>query len=141
MCGSFVISTLPRPNARRSLHGFVRQTLASAFLLVWLSPVFAATFTVNSVLDAHDANPGNGVCASVANQCTLRAAIEEADALGGSNTVSAPAGVYNLTLQEITISNPLNILTVTGTGALGSSIVNGDPSLARTYLKFVSGAS
>src|SRR5690348_18498020 len=37
-------------------------------------------FTVNTTADAHDAHPGDGICADAAGKCTLRAAIEEADA-------------------------------------------------------------
>ena len=64
-----------------------------------VSPAVAATFTVNSTLDAVDAvtdgvcetAPGNGVC-------TLRAAITEANAAPGS-TIILPAGTYTLTIS------------------------------------------
>src|SRR5437763_1262600 len=39
-----------------------------------------ATFIINSTGDAPDANPGDGVCATAAGDCTLRAAIMEANA-------------------------------------------------------------
>ena len=56
-----------------------------------------AAFTVNSTSDAIDANPGNGVCeTSTPGQCTLRAAIMEANALPGADTINVPAGTYNL---------------------------------------------
>src|SRR2546426_11799122 len=35
----------------------------------------AAMFTVNSTVDAVDATPGNGTCATAQGACTLRAAI------------------------------------------------------------------
>ena len=52
----------------------------------------ATTFTVTSTtddVDSPDNNPGDGVCASdnVGNPCTLRAAIEEANALAGADTI------------------------------------------------------
>ncbi|MGB1708403.1 MAG: CSLREA domain-containing protein, partial [Rubripirellula sp.] len=61
-----------------------------------------AVFTVDSVSDQIDQNPGDGVCA-VANLagCTLRAAIMEANAWGGPDEldqVVIPAGEYFLTL-------------------------------------------
>lgn len=60
----------------------------------------SATFTVNSTVDAVDVNPGNGVCeTAVANQCTLRAAVMEANALNGQDTVNLPANTYNLALS------------------------------------------
>ena len=40
----------------------------------------SVTFTVNSLADGTDANPGNGTCATAAAVCTLRAAITEANA-------------------------------------------------------------
>lgn len=55
-------------------------------------PAHAATFTVNTITDADDANPGDGVCDSDAgtagDQCTLRAAISEANALDGADTIT-----------------------------------------------------
>jgi CSLREA domain-containing protein len=45
----------------------------------------ASVFTVNSTGDASDANPGDGVCeTSTPGECTLRAAIEEANADPGT---------------------------------------------------------
>ena len=40
-----------------------------------------ASFTVNSLGDTANANPGNGACADASGNCTLRAAIQEANAL------------------------------------------------------------
>jgi len=69
-----------------------------AFLLVPRAPASAATFTVNSTADAVDASPGNGVCATAGGQCTLRAAIQEANALAGTDATTLPAGTYALTI-------------------------------------------
>ncbi len=47
-----------------------------------------APFVVNSTGDASDANAGNGVCETATpGQCTLRAAIEEANALAGTDSI------------------------------------------------------
>lgn len=59
----------------------------------------AATFTVNSTSDVVDANPGNGACATAAGTCTLRAAIQEANALAGADQINVPAGTYPLTIN------------------------------------------
>ncbi|HUF54918.1 MAG TPA: right-handed parallel beta-helix repeat-containing protein [Dehalococcoidia bacterium] len=49
----------------------------------------AATFAVNSTGDAPDATPGDGICeTSTAGECTLRAAIEESNALAGTDTIN-----------------------------------------------------
>lgn len=55
-------------------------------------------FTVDSTTDADDASPGNAVCATSAPaQCTLRAAIREANALG-AGSIRLPGGDYTLTV-------------------------------------------
>ncbi len=41
---------------------------------------FAVSLTVNTTTDAPDANPGDGLCATAAAQCSLRAAIDETNA-------------------------------------------------------------
>ena len=58
----------------------------------------ASTFTVNSTADEPDASPGDGRCASSpSGACTLRAAIMEANALGGTSTIDlAVAGTHVL---------------------------------------------
>ena len=58
----------------------------------------AAVFTVNSAADEVDASPGNGACAAAGGACTLRAAIQEANALAGTDMVVLPAGIFRLTL-------------------------------------------
>lgn len=57
---------------------------------VWLEPTThaAATFTVNSSADGPDTNPGDGVCVAERNACTLRAAIQEANALPGLDAIN-----------------------------------------------------
>ncbi|HSL57507.1 MAG TPA: right-handed parallel beta-helix repeat-containing protein, partial [Acidimicrobiales bacterium] len=58
-------------------------------------PAVAATLVASSLLDEPDANPGDGVCASTpSGVCTLRAAIEEANATPGADTVTVPVGTY-----------------------------------------------
>ena len=73
----------------------------------------AATFVVNSKLDATDANTADGICAAPAGSCTLRAAIVQANALMGADTITLPAETYS-TSSELTISSNL---TITGAGA------------------------
>lgn len=62
----------------------------------------AATFRVNSTADAVDITPGDGVCttALAGNPCTLRAAIQEANALAGADRINLTiAGTYALTIN------------------------------------------
>jgi hypothetical protein len=55
------------------------------------------TFTVDDTADAPDAHPGDGVCATAQQQCTLRAAVMEAGTVGVAN-IELPAGTYRLTI-------------------------------------------
>jgi hypothetical protein len=55
----------------------------------------AASFSVTDPTDAALANPAGTTCASTdGGKCTLRAAVQAADNLHGSNTISVPAGTY-----------------------------------------------
>jgi CSLREA domain-containing protein len=77
--------------------------LAIVLLLLFFSTIGtpasnAQAFVVNSTADAVDASLGDGQCATSAGACTLRAAIQEANALSGADTISVPAGTYTLTL-------------------------------------------
>ena len=48
----------------------------------------ALPIAVNSTLDRPDRSIGDGVCATVGGGCTLRAAIQEANALLGQDTIN-----------------------------------------------------
>lgn len=58
-------------------------------------PAPAATFVVNDAGTTPDDVPGDGAC-SGGGVCTLTAAIEEANALAGDDTITLPAGSYPL---------------------------------------------
>ncbi len=63
--------------------------------------VFAYSFVVNSTADRVDSNPGDGVCRTSANTCTLRAAIQEANASPGLDSLYVPSGVYTITIPPM----------------------------------------
>lgn len=72
---------------------------ALLLLMLWGAlPVQAATFTVDDTGDTRDDDPADGVCADAEGACTLRAAVDQANALDGPDTIVLPAGVYTLTL-------------------------------------------
>ena len=50
-----------------------------------------------------DAIPGDGVCAAAGGACTLRAAVEEANALAGGHAITLPAGTYTLTIAGLSV--------------------------------------
>jgi CSLREA domain-containing protein len=53
---------------------------------------------VNTTNDEADVKPGNGICATANGTCSLRAAVQEANRVPGSQTIKLPAGLYTLTL-------------------------------------------
>ena len=68
-----------------------------------------ADHLVTSTADLHDAAPGNGVCASSAGTCTVRAAVEESNALWGRQNISIPAGTYALPLGELLVQGDTDL--------------------------------
>jgi CSLREA domain-containing protein len=117
------------------------------FLMLTLSGVLfapctrAAVFTVNAEEDMPDLDPGNGVCVAYVRLippfyiipfCTLRAAIQEANALSGSDVIQLPSGEYILTIAgtgedsgatgDLDITGPLSIL---GSG-VGQTVIDGN---------------
>jgi CSLREA domain-containing protein len=92
---------------------------------------YAALFVVDSLGDAGDASPGDGVCATGGAVCTLRAAIEETNALSGPDMITFsipdPGTPLNLIapgsqLPQITESVIIDASTdPDGIGLLGSS--------------------
>ena len=70
-------------------------------------------FVVDSTVDAPDAMPGDGVCASVDGACTLRAAIDEANAFPGGSTIAfnltLPATITLTTNTELALSGAVTI--------------------------------
>ena len=92
-----------------------------------------ANFIVNSTADMVDANPGDGFCETdITGGCTLRAAVQEANALAGADTISLPAGTYTLGVpgagENAAVSGDLDItgsLEITGEGA-ETTVIDGD---------------
>jgi LPXTG-motif cell wall-anchored protein len=72
--------------------------LAATGLVVSTGPASAATLTVDVTTDSVDANPGDGTCADAVGDCSLRAAVQEANASAGSDTISLGSETYELTL-------------------------------------------
>ena len=72
-----------------------------------------ATFVVDSSDDGADVKPGDGVCATEAGVCTLRAAIDEANALSGGSTIAfnliLPTTITLTTNTELAISGDVTI--------------------------------
>src|SRR5688572_20469661 len=108
----------------------VRLVAALAMVLVLVGVTSAvseaATFVVDRVdSDAGDNDPGDGHCrvplsVAVTNRCTLRAAMEEANAVVGTDTIVLPAGLVFIQRALPTVSRPLVIV---GQGRQDTTIV------------------
>jgi CSLREA domain-containing protein len=113
--------------------GFVVAAVILILLTLGASGARAAIFAVNINDDATDANPGDGVCETAPGNgvCTLRAAIQEANALAGTHTVKLRAETYTLTipgvLEQESVTGDLDLYgTVTIKGpATGTSTIDG----------------
>lgn len=105
----------------------VRAFLTAFAFVICISAaqsISAATFTVNTTGDTQDANTADGACLDTSSQCSLRAAITQANALAGDDIINVPAGTYTATLP--TLSENLNAggdfdittnITINGSGA------------------------
>jgi len=107
-------------------------TLAATLLILTPFDASAVPFTVDSQVDAIDANPGNGVCATATDVCSLRAAVMEANALAGADVIAVPAGTFLLTLgtfdDDVALEGDLDItsdLSIKGAGPT-KTIIHGN---------------
>lgn len=67
----------------------LRRIAVSVLIMAILSnSVFAATFTIDTDGEASDNTPGDGSCDDGAGNCTIKAAIDEVNALAGVHTVN-----------------------------------------------------
>jgi len=87
----------------RRAHSGLSVVLAIAASIAGAGVARAASFRVNSTADAVDSHPGDGLCeiASGTRVCTLRAAVQEANALAAAGrhettVIELPAGTYAL---------------------------------------------
>jgi CSLREA domain-containing protein len=82
--------------------------VAAAFAAFGCPVARASTFTVTSTADAPDADPGNGSCASSLGQCTVRAAVDETNALASADEIRIPPGTYPIN-SRIAIEDDVSI--------------------------------
>jgi CSLREA domain-containing protein len=117
--------------SRMSVAGMLALLLCLGVVLGTAAASNGATFVVDSTSDAVDATPGDGTCATAGGECTLRAAIMEANALAGADTVVLSTATYTLTVggagEDGSITGDLDIsddLTLSGAGR-GSTVLDG----------------
>jgi CSLREA domain-containing protein len=92
----------------------------------------AAAFNVNSLGDGADSDLGDGVCNDGAGQCTLRAAVQQANQLAGGDAVNITVnGTISLTSQLPTLTD----MMITGPGSRLLT-VRRDPGAATRFRVF-----
>ena len=110
--GTELVVNRRRPSARRSLFGAsLSWSLAFGALAVTPGPALAATFTVNRIGNQADLNLANAACDVSTNsgsQCTLRAAIQEANDTPGADTIR-----FNITSTSKVIAPTSPLPTIT----------------------------
>jgi hypothetical protein len=101
-------------------------------VLVAPSGARAASFVVDDVGEAPDADTGDGLCATATPKCTLRAALEQAIALGGAgHTITLPAGTY---IQSTTLPTVVVGVTIAGAGAPTTVVQSSNTGHPRLFL-------
>jgi CSLREA domain-containing protein len=119
----------------RSPARIVGHAIFLMVCLILFAAAQAATFTVNSAADVPDVALGDGKCETVVDSqvaCTLRAAVQEANALAGQDTILLQANTtYLLTrvgIEEASLFGSLDIsdsVDIVGAGP-ASTIVDGN---------------
>lgn len=106
------------------------MAIACSGVSVATSPARAATFRPDTLDDAVDAKPGDGRCATAAGKCSLRAAVQEANASTEADTIELSQGTYSITVtgpdESLAASGDFDLrgeLTITGRGR-GVTIIN-----------------
>lgn len=92
----------------------------------------AMYFLVNTVNDTSDANLGNGICADGSGNCSVRAALEEAAAIGTTKLayIDVPAGNYGVDSAYLAINSRVilkgagSTLTIFNGSKDGTAIAN-----------------
>ena len=129
----------------RLAGGLLAAMLLSLTLGTGSSPTTAGIvgFTVNTSLDDPDNTAlGDGVCDTGEGVCSLRAAVQELNAFGGTHTITVPAGTYSLSFgaagEDAAATGDLDLtadgLTIQGAGVASTIIQkSGGPSTHRVF--------
>ncbi|MFV1984453.1 MAG: PKD domain-containing protein [Thiohalomonadales bacterium] len=99
-------------------HGMINVIFIRIIKFTFISNLFfvtslhAAIFTVNSEIDGNDSNAGDGICETVNGNgiCSLRAALEETNALNGLDKIKLPSGHYTIS-TSMSAGSPSFLIT------------------------------
>jgi hypothetical protein len=124
LLGSIAIDTGINTNISSTEQRGSQRVLGAG---VDIGAVEYGAFFVNSLEDTEDVDPGDGIVADSSGNITLRAAIMEANALGGDALIVLGAGAYDLSLLgadenqantgDLDITNTSGTLTIVGAGS------------------------
>ncbi len=95
------------------------KIILTCFFLLISSSSLAATFAVDSTADSIDGNTADNLCDDGSGNCTLRAAIQQANATAGADAITIPDGTYTITMALPDISTEM---TMTGNASSPSSV-------------------
>lgn len=118
-----IISGTPSVSAEAQIYTVTAKDAYGNSINTTLSFETAKYFLVNTVNDTSDAIPGNGICADGSGNCSVRAALEEAAALGATKLayIDIPAGDYGVDNSYLSISSRV---ILKGAGS-ASTVLNG----------------
>ncbi|MEP6946149.1 MAG: NosD domain-containing protein, partial [Acidobacteriota bacterium] len=92
-----------------------------------VAPLVGSTYVVKSTTDTPDWAPGDNVCSDAVGKCTLRAAIQEANAHAGTDTIQFAIGTGLQTITPATalpdISESVTIDATTQPGYVGVPLI------------------
>ncbi|MGH8174464.1 MAG: choice-of-anchor Q domain-containing protein [Rhodanobacteraceae bacterium] len=113
-----------------------RLAIALSIVVVFIAALplaRAESFEVDTTVDTQDADPGDGNCAdTIDGRCSLRAAIQESNALDGADRIELPSGVFALTIagsdEDLSATGDLDItgdLTLEG-DSVETTVIDGN---------------
>jgi uncharacterized repeat protein (TIGR01451 family)/CSLREA domain-containing protein len=115
--------------ARSPRRGALAVLAALMLALAFATQASAASFTVDKTADTSDADTAVAACDDGSGKCSLRAAIEQANASAESDTIDLPAGHYVFDSGADTLT-VIGDLKITGAGARTTVIdANGENSV------------
>ena len=111
-----------RSGVKSRTRRLVRHCALSFSLLLVAAMTSAAVFTVDSTGDEPDDNFADSVCHTAAGTCTLRAAIQQANATGGAVIHFNISGAGVHTIRPVSTLDPItSAVTIDGYSQPGSS--------------------
>jgi CSLREA domain-containing protein len=111
--------TIHRNGARST--GRIARCLLGVLLSVCASAALAApvhTFTVDTIDDLDDMTPGDATCDDGSGHCSLRAAIQEANASAGDDAIVFDKAIdgMDITAEKTQLPAVTTVMTITGNG-------------------------